>query len=89
MPNISVNTESLQQTLTSFMSAHDTLSQTTSGMTSALASCEWESPAANDFRSAWNEQYQPNLVKLIAAIENFNGDIRNQLARYNANEGLS
>jgi uncharacterized protein YukE len=88
MPNISVSTESLQSLLSSFTTAHDTLTTTTANMTSSLAGCEWQSPAAEDFRGAWRDQYQPSLAKLLGAIENFNGEIQKQLARYNANEGL-
>jgi uncharacterized protein YukE len=88
MANISVSLESMQSLLTSFVNAHDTLSTTSSSMTSALASCEWQSPAANDFRGAWQNTYQPSLNNLLNAIENFNGEIRAQLARYTANEGL-
>ena len=88
MANISVNTDSLTNTLNSFVSAHQQLLDTSTSMTAALNACEWQSPQATNFRNAWGEQYQPSLNKLLAAIDEFNGAVRNQLARYNANEGL-
>lgn len=89
MASISVNTESLEQTLNSFVSAHDALGQTVSSMSSALTACEWQSPAAEDFRKDWTDEYQPSLSRILTAIEQFNTEMRNQLARYNANEGIS
>jgi len=88
MPSISLDFESLENTLQVFMGAHDTLSTTTQTMNSTLAGTQWQSPAAEDFRNSWNSTYQPNLLKIIAAIETFNGDVRNQLARYKSNEGI-
>jgi uncharacterized protein YukE len=88
VPKINLSTESLEQLLNTFMTAHETLSSTASNMTSSLTGTDWESPAATEFRAAWSEQYHPNLVKLLDAVEHFNGEIRNQLHRYTANEGI-
>lgn len=88
MPNISVSIESLEGLLSTYVAAHETLSSTSSNMSNALSSVEWQSPAAEVFRNAWNEEYHPNLVKLLDAVDHFNAEIRAQIGRYKANEGL-
>jgi hypothetical protein len=88
MPNINLSTESLETLLTTYVNAHETLSTTTSQMSSTLDGTDWHSPAADAFRNAWHDTYYPNLSKLLVAVDGFNADIRNQLARYNANEGI-
>lgn len=88
MAQVNLNIESLEQTLSTFVSSHDTLETTTSTMNSTLASTEWQSPAAEAFRNSWDSDYYPTLKRIMDAVDQFNVDIRNQLDRYRQNEGL-
>jgi hypothetical protein len=88
MPSIRLDFESLENGLRTFQTSHDTLTGVTSTMNSTLAQIDWDSPAATQFRDAWNTKYYKQLQEIASAVQAFNSDLSNQLQRYKTNEGI-
>lgn len=89
MAQVNLNIESLTETQRIFFQKAQELLDLTELVNTTLANTEWHSPAAENFRSQWNERHLPSLRGVHAALDGFQGEILNQLKRYEANEGLA
>lgn len=88
MPNVELSIESLTNTHSTFVSQAQALNDLITSVTSTLQNTDWHSPAADAFRTQWEQTYLPSLRNVHQGMEQYTVAVFNQLERYRANEGL-
>ena len=88
MAQVNLNIESLTATNQTFIQKAQELEDLTNFVNNTLQNTEWQSPAAEAFRSEWVQSYMPSLQNVQRAMVQYQTQIFQQLERYRANEGL-
>ena len=68
----------LQNTFTQQAVASDDLRRTLESAVQTHITANWEGPAAEAFREAWNSQFSPALTKLREALDDAAREVQNR-----------
>jgi WXG100 family type VII secretion target len=78
MPQIGANMEELQALGAKFTQEAQAVNELLSRVEGEVSRTQWQGPAADRFRGAWNNEFRPALRNLSQALEEASTEIKNR-----------